>query len=152
MLDGFDGDNMLADKLLLLALTMSGALLGVMLFFSLVVAPNAFVRLGKEEAGTFIRGIFPWYYLVQGVLAVGAMLLLGSQRQLEPAIIGAVALLAVFSRQVLMPRINALRDRELAGDGAAGAMFGRLHSLSVLINTLQLLGVVGVIVLLVVDF
>ena len=37
-----------------------------------------------------------------------------------------------------MPRINALRDAELAGDAAAGTRFARLHRASVSVNMVQL--------------
>ena len=39
---------------------------------------------------------------------------------------------------VLMPRINALRDRQLAGDAAAKAQFDLLHRSSVIINFVQI--------------
>lgn len=50
-----------------------------------------------------------------------------------------VAALFVYARQLLMPRINRARDRELAGDDTAGATFRQLHLQSVVINGLQLL-------------
>ena len=40
-------------------------------------------------------------------------------------------------------RINAARDAELAGDENAKARFDRLHTLSVRLFSLQLLGVIG---------
>jgi hypothetical protein len=42
-------------------------------------------------------------------------------------------------RQVLVPRINQLRDAELGGDADAGQQFARLHRWSVGINMVQLL-------------
>ena len=39
----------------------------------------------------------------------------------------------------MVPRINQLRDAELAGDTAAGARFATLHRVSVIINMVQLL-------------
>ena len=38
-------------------------LLGGMLFFPIVVAPVVFVALPAAEAGTFLRAMFPRYYL-----------------------------------------------------------------------------------------
>jgi len=38
--------------------------LGIMLFFSFVVAPVVFKVLNAENAKKFIRKIFPYYYLV----------------------------------------------------------------------------------------
>jgi hypothetical protein len=59
---------------------------------------------------------------------------------------GAVCLLIALStlwiRQQLVPRINQLRDEELAGNEVAGAQFARLHRFSVVINMVQLLALV----------
>jgi cytochrome c biogenesis protein CcdA len=48
-----------------------------------------------------------------------------------------VAMLFVFSRQALMPRINYMRDAELLGTRGAAERFQRLHRWSVLINAAQ---------------
>jgi len=47
-------------------------------------------------------------------------------------------------RQWLLPRINAARDAQLAGDTEAGRRFDRDHKLSVGINLLQLVLLVGI--------
>jgi uncharacterized membrane protein YjjP (DUF1212 family) len=94
-----------------------------------------------EQAGPFIRAVFPWYYLyviVFGFLsAIFAGLAGGSFWVLFPSAL--VGLASVYTRQVLMLQINELRDRELAGDKAAGVEFNSKHRLSVIINSVQLL-------------
>ena len=48
------------------------AILGIMLFFSFIVAPVTFTTLNEENARKFIRKIFPYYYNVNlgiGILA-----------------------------------------------------------------------------------
>ena len=114
-------------------------LLGAMLFFAAVVAPVVFTGLEAASAGRLIRRMFPWYYLVVLVLAGVAALLLVSAAPINGAIMALVAAGAVLSRQVLMPRINHLRDAQLAGDADAGPRFDRLHRLSVWINSAQIL-------------
>jgi hypothetical protein len=52
------------------------------------------------------------------------------------------------ARQGLMPRINALRDRVVAGDTGAQGAFDALHRSSVWLNGFQLLGLVAIAVLL----
>jgi hypothetical protein len=42
-------------------------------------------------------------------------------------------------RQILVPQINQLRDKELAGDPQAGVSFARWHRISVAINLIQLI-------------
>ncbi|WP_370264189.1 DUF4149 domain-containing protein [Limnobacter sp.] len=118
-----------------------GALFGGMLMFSAVFAPLVFTKLPMEHAGPFIRAVFPWYYLyivVLGLLGTVLAALAGANIWvlLPTAVVG---LAGVYTRQVLMPQINALRDRELAGDKTAAAPFNAKHRLSVAINAVQLL-------------
>ena len=113
---------------------------GSMVFFAGVVAPLVFTRLPEDVAGRFIRALFPWYYLVLGVVSGGAALAAGAAGQPGLAAgVAAVGLGFFYARQILMPRINALRDRELDGDAAAGARFRRDHRRSVLLNLGQML-------------
>ena len=114
-------------------------LFGSMAFFSFVVAPLVFVKLDDASAGRFLRGIFPWYYLVVGLLSLLALAALAALRPLEAVALGLVALGAIASRQGLMPRINRHRDRMLEGDPEAVRGFNRLHRISVWINGAQLL-------------
>ena len=120
-------------------------LLGAMLFFAAVVAPLVFTSLDAATAGRFIRRMFPWYYLVIFVLASFATLFLLSGAPDNGAIMALVAAGAALSRQVLMPRINRLRDEQLAGDTEAGPRFDRLHRLSVWINSAQILALLWVV-------
>ena len=46
------------------SLYLTSIVLGVMLFFSFVVAPVTFTSLNEENARKFIRKIFPYYYTV----------------------------------------------------------------------------------------
>ena len=118
-----------------------GGLFGGILAFSALFAPLVFTKLPMEQAGPFIRAVFPWYYLyviVFGFLsAIFAGLAAAGFWVLSSSAI--VALASVYTRQVLMLQINELRDRELAGDKVAGAEFNTKHRLSVIINSVQLL-------------
>ena len=46
---------------------MVSMVLGIMLFFSFVVAPVTFTVLDEENSRKFIRKIFPYYYTANGV-------------------------------------------------------------------------------------
>ena len=113
--------------------------LGVMLFFSLVVAPLVFIKLPADVAGRFIRALFPWYYLVSGLLASIAAIFLAPSNSIDAALAALVAFAALVSRQVLMPQINKWRDQMLAGDKIASSKFNRGHQASVLVNGAQLI-------------
>ncbi|MEC7611573.1 MAG: hypothetical protein VX814_07270, partial [Pseudomonadota bacterium] len=55
-----------------------------------------------------------------------------------------VGVSTLWVRQWLMPRINTARDAQLAGDTEAGRRFDRDHKLSVGINMVQLVLLVGI--------
>ena len=123
-------------------------LLGAMLFFPSVVAPVVFTSLPEAQAGAFLRSMFPRYYSFMIVLSLTASLLF-LMATAEPAYQAAIVCLVVsvstlWVRQWLLPRINAARDAQLAGDAEAGRRFDRDHKLSVGINVLQLILLVGI--------
>ena len=123
-------------------------LLGAMLFFPSVVAPVVFTSLPEAQAGAFLRSMFPRYYSFMIALSLIATLLFLVAND-EAAYRAAVVCLFVgvstlWVRQWLLPRINAARDAQLAGDTAAGRRFDRDHKLSVGINLLQLALLAGV--------
>lgn len=118
---------MLGDALILLTL-------GGMLFFPSVVAPTVFKILAEAEAGAFLRALFPRYY---GFLIVGsgaATLAYGFGAPNATLLTGSVAISTAAVLFLLVPKINALRDQQLAGDAEAGRAFDRSHRLSVAIN------------------
>ena len=129
-----------------LGLIAVSTLFGAMAFFSFVMAPLIFVKLDAAAAGRFVRGIFPWYFLVVGLLSLMALAALAAVRPVDAAVMALVALGAVASRQALMPRINTYRDAMLAGDVAAEKPFTWLHRLSVSINAAQLLAAATVMI------
>lgn len=103
---------------------------GIMLFFTVAVAPSIFKVLPQEWAGIYVRAFFPKYYA-----ALGVVTLLGAAFELDPyarAIYIVVGGLFFFSLFVMTPQINKARDAEKK------AWFGALHGFSVMINMAQL--------------
>ena len=128
-----------------LALYVVAATLGAMLFFAVGVAPTVFQALPIEQAGLFLRTLCPRYSLA---LIVGSGLAGGlwiSSAPLAAAVCWLIALSTLWIRQSLVPRINELRDADLAGDAAAGKRFATLHRVSVIINMVQLLALVSLL-------
>ncbi|TVQ57831.1 MAG: DUF4149 domain-containing protein [Rhodobacteraceae bacterium] len=122
-------------------------LIGVMAMFSFVVAPSAFRLLPEDQAGKFVRGVFPLYYPIVTVLCALAGVGLVAGGPILSKIMFGMAALGLIAWRVLMPRINALRDRSLAGDASAKKWFGRLHGLSFAINGAQFAAAVASLVL-----
>ena len=129
------------------ALYVIAGTLGAMLFFAIGVAPTVFQALPAEQAGLFLRKLFPRYYLGLIIGSTTGGLLWLSAQPLASGVCLLIAVSTLWIRQWLVPRINALRDKELAGDASAGAEFARLHRLSVAINMLQLVALLGILIL-----
>lgn len=123
------------------ALFATALLFGAMVFFSAVMAPLIFVKLGGETAGPFIRQVFPWYYLVVIVLSAVAAAALAFARPVEAVVMAAVCALTLGLRQGLMPMINRARDRVAGQHAVQDKRFSRLHRLSVWINGGQIIAV-----------
>jgi hypothetical protein len=115
-----------------------GLLIGGMGFFSFIVAPTAFRVLAEADAGRFVRGLFPQYYLfVIAASALSVVGLIGPSPEAAKIMVG-VLIGAVLLRQLLMPAINRARDRWMAGDAAAKRRFGMMHGASVVVNMVQM--------------
>ena len=134
--------------MLILAIALLAAALGIMAFFAAVVTPAAFRALPKEEAGRFIRTLFPLYYFALGVLTTLAALTAAYATPLAAALVAAAAAGFVFARQVIRPRLNALRDGAQSGDPEAKRRFDGLHRASVILNAGQALLLVAALILL----
>ena len=107
---------------------------GVMVFFTVAVAPGIFKVLPQQWAGVYVRNFFPKYYAVLGVACVVAAVI-----EASPELRGAAAASAVLfavSLWGVTPAVNAATDR---GDRRR---FGQLHGLSVALNMLVLLALI----------
>ncbi|MGG5809908.1 DUF4149 domain-containing protein [Falsiroseomonas sp. CW058] len=131
--------------LALISLFATALLVGGMVFFAALVAPLVFRVLPAEPGGRFIRALFPRYYVFVAGTAAAAAVALYPLSPPDAGIMAAVAGLAAWLRQVLMPRINAASDRLKAGEEAARPAFDRGHRLSVAANLVQMAAAAAVL-------
>jgi hypothetical protein len=118
---------------------------GVMLFFAALVTPQAFRTLGPDAARAYTRALFPFYYAALGAAGFLAALLAALGGRSDAAIVIAVVSAAfIYARQSMTPRINALKDRALAGDEEAADAFATTHRMSVALNLMQLVALIAV--------
>ena len=118
------------------------AILGIMLFFSFIVAPVTFTTLNEENARKFIRKIFPYYYNVNlgiSLLVTFIFVFIGTF-DLNFFLILSVALLFALSNYVLMPLINKYRDNN------QDKKFKLSHLISVVINFLQMVFLIIILI------
>ena len=121
---------------------LTSMILGIMLFFSFVIAPVVFTTLDENNARKFIRRIFPFYYNVNlgiSFIVVITFILL-SKIGVDFYLILAITILFATSNYLLMPLINKYRDEK------QGKKFKYSHFLSVLINFVQMICLVFILV------
>ena len=125
-----------------ISIYLTAMILGIMLFFSFVVAPVVFTTLDEENASKFIRRIFPFYYNVNlGISSIVLILFLFlSNFGMDFYLILLVTLLFATSNYLLMPLINKYRD------GKQDKKFKYSHFLSVVINFIQMICLVLILI------
>ena len=114
---------------------LTSMILGIMLFFSFVIAPVVFTTLDDENARKFIRRIFPFYYNVNLVISFIVLLTFFflSKFGIEFILILTITILFAISNYYLMPLINKYRDEK------QNKKFKYSHFISVLINFIQMI-------------
>ncbi len=127
-----------------MVLILVSILVGVIIFFSSVIAPTVFSSVDEKNAGLFLRAFFPKYYIFAIIIILlallSAILLEPALNLLELSMISAILAMFVISR-LMIPSINKARDM---GESAK-KKFDRLHMFSVILNFLAL--IVGLILI-----
>lgn len=121
---------------------LTAMILGIMLFFSFVIAPVVFTTLDEENARKFIRRIFPYYYNVNlGIsLIILIIFFILSNIGIDFYFILVISILFVTSNYLLMPLINKYRDEK------KNKKFKYSHLLSVVINFIQMICLVFLLI------
>ena len=121
---------------------LTAMILGIMLFFSFVIAPVVFTTLDEDNARKFIRRIFPFYYNVNLGLSLIILLtfLFLSKLGIDFYLILVITLLFATSNYLLMPLINKYRDEK------QDKKFKYSHFISVVINFVQMLFLVVMLI------
>ena len=114
---------------------LTAMILGIMLFFSFVIAPVVFTTLDEYNARKFIRRIFPFYYNFN--LGISFIVLLTfiflSKLGIDFYLILSIFTLFAISNYLLMPLINKFRDEK------QDKKFKYSHFISVAINFVQMI-------------
>ena len=116
--------------------------LGIMLFFSFVIAPVVFTTLDEDNARKFIRRIFPFYYNVNLAISFIVLLLFLflSKLGVDFYLILLITILFAISNYLLMPLINKYRDEK------QDKKFKYSHFISVAINFVQMICLVFLLI------
>ena len=125
-----------------ISIYLTAMILGIMLFFSFVIAPVVFTTLDEDNARKFIRRIFPFYYNVN--LAISFIILLIflflNKLGVDFYLILLITILFATSNYLLMPLINKYRDKK------QDKKFKYSHFISVVINFVQMICLVFLLI------
>ena len=127
--------NLNIDHLIALVKFVIPFLLGSLLFFTIIIAPTVFSTLDAKNSRKIIRNIFPKLYTWSIIFSFISFILVFSifNINLWSGFSFLILILYIISRQILMPKINSLSDRN------EQKRFAQYHSLSVTIFVIQII-------------
>lgn len=105
-------------------------MVGIMLFFTVVVAPTVFKVLPVEWSSKYVRSFFPKYYASLGLITLVSIFT--EQNTISRLYLISCVVLFAFMLFFLTGKINAAKDKE------KDKQFHVFHGLSVVINLAQL--------------
>ena len=115
-------------------------LLAIMIFYSFGIAINVHRTLDKKNAGKLLRKLFPIYFLWGIFISIVAEIIyLLQEQQIQAFMMAVIVIGYLYSRQILVPKLNKNRDLANEGDKKSKKIFNSLHFQSVAINLIQML-------------
>jgi hypothetical protein len=132
------------DYLLLTVITIFPVLsLGIMLFFSFVIAPTVHKFLPKGQSGPYIRKLFPIYYTINAALTLVSLIAIASLGVFNAIFYANTIILVLFGicYFYLLPNINKQKPKN-------NRKFKILHASSVTINLIQIILLISITVIL----
>jgi len=119
--------------LISLQILLSGLICGVILFQTAIIAPSIFKVLSPDNAGPFLRTIFPKLFMFVAVLSGVGFVLSFISSNTTGLIVFFGSLLFMLICYYIVPMTNRARD---AGNDNA---FKRLHTVSVVLTMIVLI-------------
>ena len=132
------------DHILLTVITIFPVLsLGIMLFFSFVIAPTVHKFLPTAQSGPYIRRLFPIYYIINAALTLGSLIAIASLGVFNAIFYTNAIIFVLFAvcYFYLMSKINKQKEKN-------NRTFKILHMSSFVINLIQILLLLFITVLL----
>jgi len=132
------------DYLLLTVITIFPVIsLGIMLFFSFVIAPTVHKFLPTAQSGPYIRKLFPIYYILNAALALGSLIAIAYLGSFNAIFYANVIILVLFALCYfyLMPTLNKQKTKD-------NRKFKIMHGISVAINIVQIFLLISITIIL----
>lgn len=112
-------------------------MVGIMLFFTVVVAPTVFKVLPVEWSSKYVRNFFPKYYATLGLVTI--ICVFTESDPISKLLLAICALLFIFTLFYLTGKINSAKD------SGQNRLFHILHGASVVINVFQLVSFIFIL-------
>ena len=126
-------------------------LLGGMVSFAGFFARHVFAKLPQDTAATFMRAVFPSYYMLMAGFAAVAAAGIALRHPWGALVLALVALGFLIARHWLMPQAQALHEARERGQPGAQESFAQVHQRSAMLNLIQMAATLVVLVRLLVD-
>ena len=115
----------------------SGLICGVILFQTAIIAPSIFKIFSPEDAGPFLRSIFPKLFMLVAVLSSIALILSFMSDVKLSKYVFSFSFIFMLICYLIIPITNKARDE------GNNQNFSRLHTISVVLTMLVLISNLG---------
>ena len=119
----------------LIPIILSGVIIGIIVYQSLLIAPSINKLLSAQDASIYLRYVWPKFFIIIGAISLISWILIlnFSPDQNTAKIISIISFILMFICYVLIPYMNSAKD------SANDTFFIFLHSTSMILTLVTLL-------------
>ena len=119
----------------LIPIILSGVIIGMILYQSLLIAPSINKLLSTQDASIYLRYVWPKFFIIIGAISLISWILIlnFSPDQSTAKIISIISFILMIICYVLIPYVNSAKD------SANDTLFIFLHATSMILTLVTLL-------------
>ena len=119
----------------LIPIILSGVIIGIILYQSLLIAPSINKLLSTQDASLYLRFIWPKFFIIIGIISLISWILIlnFSTDQNTAKIISLSSFVLMLICYVMIPYMNSAKD------SGASTLFIYLHAISMILTLVTLL-------------
>ena len=119
----------------LIPIILSGVIIGIILYQSLLIAPSINKLLSTQDASLYLRFIWPKFFIIIGIISLISWILIlnFSTDQNTAKIISLSSFVLMLICYVMIPYMNSAKD------SGASTLFIFLHAISMILTLVTLL-------------
>ena len=119
----------------LIPIILSGVIIGIILYQSLLIAPSINKLLSTQDASLYLRFIWPKFFIIIGIISLISWILIlnFSSDQNTAKIISLSSFFLMLICYVMIPYMNSAKD------SGASTLFIFLHAISMILTLVTLL-------------